>query len=165
MNANLHPHQTRRHYHALNHAARIALHPSKNQLHKIALLTFMFITAAVWQMSAHADELGRLFYTPQERAQLAMPRAISDTATTENPDYFVVNGMIQKQGGNRIVWVNGKQQKAGYSNENQPATVPVTLPGKTQPVQVKVGQRLKLDTPASKPIAEKVRPVRADEED
>ena len=154
MNANLHPHQTRRHYHALNHAARIALHPSKNQLHKIALLTFMFITAAVWQMSAHADELGRLFYTPQERAQLAMPRAMSDSATTENPDYFVVNGMIQKQGGNRIVWVNGKQQKAGYSNENQPATVPVTLPGKTQPVQVKVGQRLKLDTPAPKPATE-----------
>ncbi len=155
MNANLHRLQTRRHYHALNHAARIALYPSKHQLHKITLLTLMLITAAVWQMSAHADELGRLFYTPQERAQLAMPQTSGDSTTAENPDYFVVNGMIQKQGGNRIVWVNGKQQKAGYSNENQPATVPVTLPGKTQPVQVKVGQRLKLDTPAPKPADNK----------
>jgi hypothetical protein len=66
-----------------------------------------------------------------------------------------VNGVVQKQGGNRTVWVNGAPQAAGRGNDNTPAAVPVTVPGKANPVQLKVGQRLMLDTPAPETEARK----------
>lgn len=135
---------------ALRHTAKTVRHSreSANPAIPTMLFALSLITAA-WQTNANATELGRLFYTPQERTQLNLGMLQTNTEATsaDAPDYLTVNGMIQKKGGNRIVWVNGKQQKAGYSNENQPATVPVTLPGKTQPVQMKVGQRIKLDAP------------------
>lgn len=140
----------------LRSSRQAGLRSNQNAVSKIMRVAIAVLAIATWHVSTHATELGRLFYTPQERVQLALPQTITTATDAENPDYVVVNGMIQKQGGNRIVWVNGKQQKAGYSNENQPATVPVTLPGKTQPVQVKVGQRLKLDTPVSKPADNKM---------
>lgn len=61
-------------------------------------------------------------------------------------NYIVVNGVIQKQGGNRIVWLNGEAQTPVRASNN-PASIDVAVPGKTKHVQVKVGQRLILDTP------------------
>lgn len=100
---------------------------------------------------AKAEELGRLFYTPQQRTLLDTQQISGQSVEVGAPSYIVVNGVVQKRGGNRIVWINGAPQAAGKSNERTPATVPVTVPGKTQPVQLKVGQRLMLDTPAQSP--------------
>lgn len=100
---------------------------------------------------AQAEELGRLFYTPQQRENLEFQITSSDSAEGGNPSYIIVNGVVQKRGGNRIVWINGAPQAAGKSNEKTPATVPVTVPGKTQPVQLKVGQRLMLEAPVQSP--------------
>jgi hypothetical protein len=58
----------------------------------------------------------------------------------------MVNGVIQKQGGNRIVWLNGEAQTPVRANNN-PSSIDVAVPGKSKHVQVKVGQRLMLDTP------------------
>jgi hypothetical protein len=103
--------------------------------------------------TAQAEELGRLFYTPQQRTQLEAQQVTGENENIEGikHNYIIVNGVVQKRGGNRIVWINGAPQAAGKSNEKAPATVPVTVPGKTQPVQLKVGQRLMLDTPAQSP--------------
>ena len=98
--------------------------------------------------SANASELGRLFYTPQQRAQLEAQQATGESIDSGKRNFIMVNGVIQKQGGNRIVWINGTQQPAGHGNEKTPASVPVNVPGKSQPVQIMVGQRLMLDTPA-----------------
>ncbi len=98
-------------------------------------------------LPAHAAELGRLFYTPQQRAQLEAQRTTTDNTESGVRNSIIVNGVIQKQGGKRIVWINGKQQPADNGNERTPASVPVTVPGKSRPVQLKVGQRLLLDTP------------------
>lgn len=100
---------------------------------------------------AQAEDLGRLFYTPQQRTQLETQQATGQSVESGIHNYIVVNGVVQKRGGNRIVWINGAAQAAGKSNERTPATVPVTVPGKTQPVQLKVGQRLMLDTPVQSP--------------
>lgn len=101
--------------------------------------------------TAQAEELGRLFFTPQQRQQLDSPPINNNSAEAGAPSYIIVNGVVQKRGGNRIVWINGAAQAAGKSNEKNPATVPVTVPGKTQPVQLKVGQRLMLDPPIQSP--------------
>jgi hypothetical protein len=106
----------------------------------------------------NAGELGRLFYTSQERAQLEAQQASGATIEGVNRNFIVVNGVIQKQGGNRIVWLNGEAQTPVRSNNN-PASIDVAVPGKSKHVQVKVGQRLMLDTPAtSAPAVDRAKP-------
>jgi hypothetical protein len=96
--------------------------------------------------SAQAGELGRLFYTPQQRQQLEYQEASNSSADGGNRNHIIVNGVVQKQGGKRTVWINGAPQTAVRGNDQTPASVPVTVPGKSQPVQLKVGQRLSLGT-------------------
>jgi hypothetical protein len=90
--------------------------------------------------------LGRLFYTPQQRTQLEAQQASGAVTDGGKRNFIVVNGVIQKQGGNRIVWLNGEAQTPVRANSN-PASIDVAVPGKSKHVQVKVGQRLMLDTP------------------
>lgn len=95
---------------------------------------------------AQAGELGRLFYTPQERRQLEYQEARTGVAGGGR-GYIIVNGVVQRQGGKRTVWINGVPQDGGRSNDETPASVPVTVPGKSQPVRAKVGQRVLIETP------------------
>lgn len=95
---------------------------------------------------AQAGELGRLFYTPQERRQLEYQEARTGVSGGGR-GYIIVNGVVQRQGGKRTVWINGVPQDAGHSNDETPASVPVTVPGKSQPVRAKVGQRVLIETP------------------
>jgi len=112
-------------------------------LHLTPLLTLALMTTSV---HVSASELGRLFYTPQERVQLEAQQISGSTPDGVKRNFIVVNGVIQKQGGNRIVWLNGEAQTPVRSNNN-PASIDVAVPGKSKHVQVKVGQRLLLDTP------------------
>ena len=123
-------------------------------------LSFLLLTTLFGLLpAAQADELGRLFFTPQQRQQLEFQEASSDNGSAEgvHRNYIVVNGVVQKQGGNRTVWVNGAAQSAGRGNDKNPSTVPVTVPGKSQPVQLKVGQRLQLEAPAPEPAPEETK--------
>jgi hypothetical protein len=97
---------------------------------------------------AQARELGRLFFTPEQRMQLESGQLRGSAAADGTSSSLVINGIVQKHGGKRTIWVNGVPQTAGYSNEQAPATTTVLVPGKTRPVEVKVGQKLLLDTPA-----------------
>lgn len=117
--------------------------------------------------AAQADSLGRLFFTPEQRAQLesgqARKPAATATATTAataeeggSTTVLTVNGIVQKQGGGRTVWINGVAQNAGNSDERSPESMAVAVPGKSQPVKVKVGQKLLLDNPPQpKPVEQK----------
>jgi len=112
----------------------------------------LLITLSILTMipAAHAGELGRLFNTPNQRQQLEFQdssKISNDADGAPVRNYIIVNGVVQKQGGNRTVWVNGAPQAAGRGNDNTPAAVPVTVPGKANPVQLKVGQKLILDIP------------------
>jgi hypothetical protein len=118
--------------------------------------------------NANASELGRLFYTPQQRAQLEAQQASGATVEGVKRNFIIVNGVIQKQGGNRTVWLNGEAQTPVRANDN-PASIDVAVPGKIKHVQVKVGQRLMLDTPApshsGEPKAEKAPPSKPSTEE
>ena len=101
--------------------------------------------------SAAADDLGRLFFTPEQRAELDQEHAqhADRSAGYGYGSVLTVNGVVQRDGGARTVWINGVPQTAGKSDPKNPASVPVVLPGQSEPVKVKVGQKLLLDEPAA----------------
>ena len=116
---------------------------------RVVLILLLAVSTA-----AQAGSLGRLFFTPEQRAQLEYRRTHSEAAAAAEEDdahtssELMVNGIVQKRGGGRTVWINGRAQNAGNSDERSPESVAVAVPGKTQPVKVKVGQKLLLEQPA-----------------
>ncbi len=98
--------------------------------------------------AAQAGELGRLFYTPEQRQQLEYQDASANSNESGPRNYIVVNGIVQKKGGNRTVWINGTAQPTERSDGKNPAVAPVTVPGKSNPMRLKVGQRLLLNAPS-----------------
>ena len=69
-------------------------------------------------MNAQAQELGRLFFTPEQRAALdarrkaRVPDKPAATPVTESP-ITRVNGAVQRSGGKSTVWVNGEMIPEG----------------------------------------------------
>jgi len=109
-----------------------------------AALLFTCLTIS----TANADNLGRLFFTPAQRAQLDYTHAHNAPAEGNSSSVLTVNGIVQKHGGARTVWVNGVAQSAGNNNERNPTAQTVTVPGKSQPVKIKVGEKILLNQPA-----------------
>lgn len=101
---------------------------------------------------AQAGELGRLFNSPQQRKQLEFQENSSNNSSSEEGSVrrnsITVNGIVQKKGGNRTIWVNGVEQEAGPADGKNPSAASVNVPGKDRPVQMKVGERLLLEQPA-----------------
>jgi len=108
-----------------------------NQTLKISLFG-LALTAAT---GVNAEQLGRLFFTPEQRAQLEYGQRQDDDKPSSARS-LTVNGIVQKHGGERTVWINGVPQPAGNSNERAPESVPVAIPGQSQPAKIKVGQRV-----------------------
>lgn len=92
--------------------------------------------------SAAAADLGRLFFTPQQRQDLDRRRQanIQESAVTVNSS-LTVNGQVSRSHGKNTVWINGVPQE----NAKRPLDpARVTLPGGdgSSPVNVKIGQTL-----------------------
>lgn len=98
--------------------------------------------------AVNAAELGRLFFTPQERERMDMQGAVKAEAQSR-VDTITVNGMIQKGDGKRVYWINGEPQEAVAAPRKAPASVQITVPGQSRPVELKVGQRIELSAPAA----------------
>jgi len=113
-------------------------------------MAFLLLTMAA---AANAEALGRLFFTPQQRAQLERGQQpntheLGNTGKPDSIDSLTINGIVQKHGGERTVWINGVPQPAGKSDERAPESVPVAIPGQSQPAKVKVGQKVILNPAA-----------------
>lgn len=108
--------------------------------------------------TASAKELGRLFFTPEQRAQLDY-RYAREMRPDNSGHGMILNGIVQRHGGKRTAWINGVPQTAGNSDEKAPESMPVTLPGQTKPVKVKVGQRIQLNPSASTDTAKPATPA------
>ena len=98
--------------------------------------------------SSGAEELGRLFFTPSQRTQLDSDQA-QGTTSEHNDHALMLNGIVQKQGGKRTIWINGVAQPASASDEKTPDSSSVPLPGQTKTIKLKVGQRVLLNPSAS----------------
>ena len=110
-------------------------------------LSLLLLTLFGLSHGAQAGQLGRLFYTPQQRQQIEYA-GIGSGEEGRRHNYIVVNGVVQKKGGNRTVWINGTAQPAERGNDKPPSTASVNVPGKSRPVHLKVGQKLLLENPA-----------------
>jgi len=114
------------------------------------LLKFgLYVLAATVPALASAEQLGRLFFTPEQRAQLDYNYAQGAPSENYN-NALMLNGIVQKHGGKRTVWINGVPQPVGRSDEKSPESVRVPLPGQNKSVKLKVGQRVLLN-PATSP--------------
>jgi hypothetical protein len=91
-----------------------------------------------------AEELGRLFFTPEQRTQLDYGYA-REASSDHNDRALMLNGIVQKHGGKRTAWINGVPQPAGASDEKTPESLSVPVPGQTKTVKLKVGQRILLN--------------------
>ena len=98
------------------------------------------------------EKLGRLFFTPQQRIQLEQlenkPKGETEIIIS---DRIVVNGIVQRNGGSRVVWINGMPQSRKSSNgisierDIEPDSVPVKILGEDNSIRLKVGQSIDLD--------------------
>jgi hypothetical protein len=136
-------------------------------LHLISII--LLLTTPTTQ----AEGLGRLFFTPAQRAQLDHHN-YKPTATVTNTDIatdseetdstVTVNGTVQRDGGKRTAWINGAARTVEQSDDN--ASVMVNLPDQNKTVRLKVGQRVVLSPPANtnaaKSSAEKPAPANDD---
>ena len=122
------------------YSVRLAL-----ELFATAYKGFLIIASAITLLTitppSGAAELGRLFFTPEQRAQLESGQQ-PDVDTHDSPHELSVNGIVQKHGGERTVWINGVPQIAGKSDERAPESVPVAIPGQAQPTRLKVGEKV-----------------------
>lgn len=92
--------------------------------------------------AAAAEELGRLFLTPQQRQDLDRRRA-TNRAEEEAPKIMegplTLEGQVQRSSGRTTTWINGAPQYDNHSSRD-PAQVTV-VPNEGEPgVSLKIGQ-------------------------
>ena len=94
-----------------------------------------------------AGDLGRLFFTPEQRMQLEHRQQQDDDppAQARSP---IINGIVQKHGGGRTVWINGEAQIVEENDEHASDRESVFTLGQSHSVKVKVGQA-RLTSPAA----------------
>jgi len=116
-----------------------------------------FITFMLPLVSSAAEPLGRLFFTPQQRATLDNARGqnikIDVEVEPETPiplEIISVNGMIKRSDGKSTVWINNQplnERRAPggikiISRSADDARVTLQLPPSSRNVDLKVGQNL-----------------------
>src|SRR5471030_1373476 len=104
----------------------------------LALILLCLAAPAV----AAAEELGRLFFTPQQRQDLDRRRA-TNRAEEEAPQIregpLTVEGHVQRSSGKTTTWINGVPQDDSPASRD-PARVTV-VPNEGEPgVSLKIGQ-------------------------
>jgi hypothetical protein len=127
------------------------------------LILFAFL---LLNESLAADQMGRLFFTPEERAQLEAARARRDirapaipdgesatqTRARQGPETVVYGGVVRRSDGKSTVWINGKPvternrittpnevNVLGMANDG---TVSLAIPHAPRTASLRVGQRL-----------------------
>ncbi len=106
-------------------------------------VTSLFIVAIGAPAPAAANEnLGRLFFTPQQRQDLDRRRQanIQDSAVSAE-SLVTVNGQVSRSSGKTTTWINGVPQE---NARKPPDPAKVTIPGGEgeAPVSLKIGQTL-----------------------
>jgi len=129
-------------------------------------LLLCFLLTVVVAAPAIADEapLGRLFFTPQQRAALdnarrnkirsdAVAGAVVKKPRPPVARSVVINGVVKRSDGETIVWVNGKPVEGetpdGMQFQVAPETkgaVLVREPDQGRRVEIKVGQQVDMNT-------------------
>ena len=98
---------------------------------------FLFNALALMVVSlpAPAQDLGRLFFTPERREALDRQRQFKVPENLEVPDdpTLTINGVVTRSSGKRTVWINGTAQEDGHADSGL-----VVAPSRGNPGQVLV---------------------------
>ena len=103
-------------------------------------LPLCFAPPAAAQSKSQVTELGRLFFTPQQRRELDHRRQLNIQEATVVPvNDLTVNGQVSRSSGKSTTWVNNVPRHDAYPSRD-PAHV--TLPGDEgePPVTLRIGQ-------------------------
>lgn len=113
----------------------------RKALHQFALLAALVLAAGVDSAFA-VDNLGRLFFTPQQRQDLDRRRQANIQESTVTVNSFVtVNGQVSRSNGKNTVWINGAPQETSRKPVD-PSRVSVQGGEGERPIDLKVGQTL-----------------------
>jgi len=118
----------------------------------------LLLLCALHLTAIHAAEpIGRLFFTPAQRATLDAGKELEKpkgaARVVHGPSSVQVNGVVQRSDGESMVWINGKPVGKGSSvaasvSNSDPAAVRVRIRGNDQAADLRVGQTL--DTASGK---------------
>ena len=104
----------------------------------------LILLFCVYALPAPADTLGRLFYTPEQRAMLDLARKTAPLNSRGETDAssaqgFMVNGVVTRSDGQRSIWVNGHlEQSVERPGKHDRSQAHIKLPGGE--IKLKVGQ-------------------------
>ena len=127
----------------MTHSSRCFPDHSRRSL-RLALVAFIFALPC----ATTADELGRLFFTPERRQQLDHQRQFNIEEKSEVPEdpTLTINGVVMRSSGKRTVWVNGiVRSDAEASGDAVVSPKPgnpahlIVRPGETRATEAKVG--------------------------
>lgn len=120
------------------------------------LAVFLALTLTGFSIDLKAEDLGRLFFTPDQRAALDARRKarVPDrpTITTTVSPTTRLDGYVKRQGGRSTVFVNGDAVLEGTADapvidpERRGGRVPVTSGEGGQRVELRPGETLDRDT-------------------
>jgi len=108
--------------------------------------TLLFACTLLFALAANpvaaAENLGRLFFTPQQRQDLDRRRQanIQESAATAN-SLVTVNGQVSRSQGKNTVWINGVPQE-NTRRPLDPTRVTVPVGEGESSVSLKIGQTL-----------------------
>ena len=96
----------------------------------VGLLPYAFVLIAT-SLPAPAQELGRLFFTPERREALDRQRQLKIPENPEVPDdpTLTINGVVTRSSGKRTVWINGVAQEDGRADNGLAVTPSQGNPG------------------------------------
>ena len=132
-------------------------------------LATVFLSLSVYMPMVLADDLGRLFFTPEERMELDKMRKQSnepkpiqdivldiDTKPEPEPEQaapdigsITVNGLVYRKGGRSTAWVNNANSYEGdlanryirIDTDNiKPEDVEIIIPASDRKLKLKVGE-------------------------
>ena len=91
----------------------------------VRLLLLLLLTILQSTAGAQQEPLGRLFFTPQQRAALDRQRQLNpnfNANATDNESSQTLNGEVHRSSGRNTRWINGE---ASWNNGTPTPRVPV----------------------------------------
>ncbi|MDZ7656960.1 MAG: hypothetical protein U0997_13560 [Sulfurimicrobium sp.] len=117
---------------------------------RLSVMVF-FGAWALAPLPGYADEaLGRLFYTPEQRARMDVARQhersirLDEEESAPPSANILLNGVITRSDGKSTVWINNRLQNAATQSAivRKGGEVRVVTPGAKRTVPLKVGQSI-----------------------
>jgi hypothetical protein len=109
------------------------IHSKTPRCHGLLVAALLLATSAA---PAAATDVGRLFYTPQQRAELDHKRATNAVEAEVVVERLVtVNGRVSRSSGKTTTWINGVPQYDTYTG-GDPARVAIDDNGTDTKVRV-----------------------------